>query len=299
MKVALIAALSFFLSSSYATATEKKQEVIVSFSILADFVKVIGREHVHVTSIVPPNSDPHVYQPTPEIPALLSHADLVIMNGLDFEGWIARLLESTKYQGVVSIATEGITPRILLEPGLSSAQAVPDPHAWHDVFHAISYVKNIRNALIKVDPLHQKDYEKHAKEYIQQLNVLDTWIQETFSKIPPEKRTIISAHDAFGYFAERYGLKIYALQGLSTESEPSARKVADLIDIIHKNNIRALFCENITNHRLLEQIAHETNIEIGGTLYSDALSDDSGPAKNYLELMHHNVSVLSSTLSQK
>lgn len=299
MKIFLIAILSFLLSSGDAVSADKKKKVIVSFSILADFVKVIGKKHVHVTSIVPPNSDPHVYQPTPEIAALLSHADLVIMNGLGFEGWIARLLEATKYKGIVSIATEGITPRVLLEPGLSSAQVVPDPHAWHDVDHAIAYVKNIRNALIKVDPIHQKDYEKRTREYIQQLDLLNEWIQQTFSGIPPEKRNIISAHDAFGYFAERYGLKIYALQGISTESEPSAKRVAELIEIIHKHHIRALFCENITNHRLLEQIAYETNIEIGGTLYSDALSDEQGPARTYLELMRHNVSILSSTLSQK
>lgn len=277
---------------------DKKLEVVVSFSILADFTKVIGGAHVRVTSIIPPDSDPHVYQPTPEVTTLISHADLVIMNGLGFEGWIDRLLGATDYKGLVTIATQGITPRTLLDPALPSAPPVPDPHAWHDVRHAMVYVKNISDALIRLDPAHQKDYKARTRSYLQQLHNLDTWIRGKFSRIPQKRRKIISAHDAFGYLAVRYGIKIYALQGISTESEPSARQIADLVQLIRKHHIRALFSENIKNHQLLEQIAHETNIETGGVLYSDALSGDTGPATTYLEFMRYNVTTLCSVLEQ-
>jgi zinc/manganese transport system substrate-binding protein len=277
----------------------KKIEVLTSFSILADFVKVVGKEHVHVRSIVPCDSDPHVYQPTPDVAIFLSHADLVVINGLGFEGWISRLLEASHYKGVVLVATQGIVPRVLLNPAFPQSPPVPDPHAWHNVKHAIIYIQNIRDALIKVDPVHQEDYRKQAQEYVEELSKLDRWIQINFTKIPLNKRKIISAHDAFGYFAECYGLKIYALQGISTESEPSAKEIAQTINLINKDKIRALFAENITSHHLIEQIALETNIMIGGILYSDGLSKPQGPADNYLKLMRHNVTTLLNVLKKE
>ncbi len=280
-----------FMSSVDAS---QKLKVVVSFSILKDLTQIIGGNEVEVSSIVPLNSDPHIYQPTPDIAALISQADIVILNGLGFEGWIDRLLEATKFKGKIVISSAGISPRVLLDPALSSATSVPDPHAWHDVQHVMVYVKNICVALKEADkdPAHQHLFQQRTEDYLKKLKDLDQWIQQKFQEIPEDQRKIISAHDAFGYFAARYHLKMYALQGISTESEPSAKQVAALIDLIRQEKIKALFMENMTNHRMLDQVSAETQIDIGGTLYTDSLSDEQGPAKTYLEMMKHNVSTI-------
>ncbi|MGI4852198.1 MAG: metal ABC transporter solute-binding protein, Zn/Mn family [Janthinobacterium lividum] len=281
-----------FLSTSLIAQETKKLKVVVSFSILADFAKIIGGDEIDLASIVPLNSDPHVYQPSPDIAALITQADLIIINGLEFEGWMTRLLEATKFQGKVVIVSNGVIPRVLYNPTLPSALPVSDPHAWHDVHQAMIYVKNISMALAQGDPAHAALYHQRTQDYLKKLEHLDFWIINTFREIPGEQQKIISAHDAFGYFAARYGLKMYALQGISTESEPSAKQVADLINLIKQEQIKALFVENMTSHRLLQQVADETHIDIGGTLYTDSLSDDKGPAKTYFDMMTHNVSTI-------
>ena len=281
------------LSTSLGWAQEAKRlKVIVSFSILADFIKIIGGNEVDVTSIVPLNSDPHIYQPDPDIASLISHADMIVINGLGFEGWMTRLQEATKFKGKLIVASNGVIPRVLYNPALSSADAVSDPHAWHDVHQAMIYVKNISAALMDADPIHASAYQKRTQKYLKDLENLDFWILAMFREIPHDQQKIISAHDAFGYFAARYDIKMYALQGLSTESEPSAKQVAAMIELIKREKIKALFVENMTNHRLLEQVAAETHIDIGGVLYTDSLSNDQGPAQTYIEMMKHNVSTI-------
>ena len=284
---------SLWLGSSPVMA---KVKVVASFSILADFVRVIGDTQVEVTTIVPLASDPHVYQPTPDVAQRLTQADLIIVNGLGLEGWMTRLSEAADNAKKVVIASKNVKPRLLFEPLLSAASPVADPHAWHDVQAAKQYVKTITQALVATDPAHETLYQNNEKEFQQQLTALDAWIVTQFDLIPAGDRKIVSAHDAFGYYGARYGLIIYALQGISTENEPSAKQLAYLIQLMRREKISSLFVENMSNQHLLQQVALETGVRIGGTLYADSLSLPDAPAASYVQMMRYNTQTIIQSL---
>lgn len=256
--------------------------VVATFSILADFVKAVGQENV-VISIVGPNSDAHVYEPTPQDVRTIQEAELVFINGLGFEGWMDRLISASGYNGIPVVVTDGINPRTL------GTQI--DPHAWHNVQNAKVYVHNILKAFQRQDPARRSVYQKNAEDYLRKLEILDQWIEENFDSIPLEKRQIITAHDAFGYFSDRYGVQVLSPVGISTEAEPTPKTIANLIDIIRKKRIKIIFIENIGNPKILKQIADETGAKIGAVIYSDALSEQEEPGYNYEAMMRHNVSL--------
>ena len=266
--------------------------VVASFTILKDFIEKVGQEHVHVESIVGPNEDPHVYEPTPQTSKQIVKADIVFFNGLGFETWMSRLVEASGYQGPQVIATEGIQPRTVHDPSFKDATQVPDPHAWNAVSKAKIYVKNIRDALIKQDPDNQKSYQKNAAAYLKELDDLEAWVRKGLSCIPQKKREIITAHDAFGYYGDAYGIKILAPVGISTEAEASAWDIAKLVDQIRALKIKVIFVENISNTKVMQQLSEETGSEIGGTLYSDSLSPPAGPAATYNKMIRHNTNLI-------
>ncbi|MEM1216940.1 MAG: zinc ABC transporter substrate-binding protein, partial [Bacteroidota bacterium] len=167
-----------------------------------------------------------------------------------------------------------------------------DPHAWQSLDHALTYVDNITAALSKVDPSNAATYYQNRAAYVAEIEALKAEVQASVAALPDDARTVVTPHDAFGYFADAYGLRFEAPQGLSTESEPSAADVAKLIRQIRAENIKAVFLENITDTRLLKQIADETGATIGGSLYSDALSEPDGPAGTYLDMIRHNTTTL-------
>ena len=270
--------------------------IVTSFSILKDLVQEVGGEHVAVASIVGPNEDAHVFEPTPETGKQLLRADMIVLNGLDFEPWAQRLIEASAVTGTVLVASFGVTPLHASLP--SSANSVPDPHAWHDVSKVRQYVINIQAALVTKDPKNTTYYNKRAHNYLLQLDKLDTWIIQQFQNIPEEKRRIITAHDAFQYFARAYKVQVFAPQGVSTQSEPSAWDLSKLVDQIKKLKIHILFVENIANTKIMDQLSQETGAKIGGILYSDALSRPHEKASTYLKLMHHNVGLLASAMMQ-
>ena len=263
--------------------------VVASFSILGDLVAAVGMRRVDVTTIVGPNGDAHVYQPTPKDGRRLAAAKLVFVNGLGFEGWIDRLVAASKTKGRIVAASRGVTPR-KDEQGL-------DPHAWQNVVDAKIYVANIRDALIEADPDGAAVYRKAAESYLEELGALDTEIKTRIDEIPKSRRRVVSTHDAFGYFAARYGLEFIAPEGVSTEAEPSARDVARIIDAVKSHKVAAVFLENIVDPRLVQRIAAETGAKIGGTLYSDALSTADGPAPTYIAMMRHNLKQLTAALA--
>jgi zinc/manganese transport system substrate-binding protein len=269
--------------------TQAPLPVVASFSILGDFVKAVGGDRVEVATIVGPNGDAHVYQPTPRDGQRLAKARLVFVNGLGFEGWMDRLVAASKSKAAVVVASKGVAPR-QDEGGL-------DPHAWQDVVNAKVYVANIRDALKAADPASAALYEANAAAYLDRLNALDAEIGQTIDSIPRERRRIVSTHDAFGYFARRYGIEFLAPQGVSTESESSARDVAKIIDAARKQKVTAVFLENVVDPRLSKRIAAETGAKLGGTLFSDALSDANGPAPSYIDMMRHNVKELQRALA--
>ena len=270
----------------------EKIPVVASFSILADFARQLGGERVKVTALVGPNGDTHVYQPKPSDAKELAAARLLLVNGLGLEGWIDRLITASKSKARVVIVTRGIKPQEMREEG----RVALDPHAWQTIANAKIYVANIRDGLIAVDPSGAEIYRAHAEDYLEKLSALEDEVKAAIGQIPPERREIITTHDAFGYFGTAYGFKFIAPEGVSTETEASAGDVAKIIRQIKAQKIPAVFLENIVDPRLLRSIATESGAKIGGTLYSDALSPPDGPAATYIDMMHNNVGALSEAL---
>jgi zinc/manganese transport system substrate-binding protein len=287
--------IAFALLLPHAPAgAQEKLKVVVTFSILADFVKNVGGDRVTVSALVGPNSDAHVYQPAPGDAKTLAEAKLVFANGLGFEGWINRLVKASGTKAPMVVATKGIKPRKAAD---DHGHGDADPHAWQSVANAKLYVTNIRDALVAADPAGKGIYEANAAAYMAKLDALDTEVKAAIDKIPADRRRIITTHDAFGYFAGAYGVTFIAPQGVSTEAEVSAKDVARIITQIRKLKIPAVFLENVTDKRLLERIGAESGARIGGTLYSDALTDEKGEAPTYLDMMRHNVKQLASALT--
>ena len=263
--------------------------VVASFSILADFARQVGGDKVDVTALVGPDSDVHVYTPAPHDARDVGAARLVIINGLGLEGWMPRLLQASASKAKIVVASEGITPR--------KRGADADPHAWQSVTNAIIYVRNIRDALVAADPADAAIFKANAERYQAQLDALDGEVRAAINQIPEARRKVISTHNAFGYFADAYGVQFIAPLGVSTETEPSARDVAEIIGQIKQTRIPAVFLENFNDDRLVGRIATEAGSKVGGTLYSDALSDENGHAPTYIDMVRHNIRALTSALA--
>jgi zinc/manganese transport system substrate-binding protein len=274
--------------------------VVVTFSILADLTRAVGQERIRVHALVGPDGDAHVYQPTPADAKLLGRARLVVTNGLGFEGWMDRLVSAVGYRGEIVVASHGV--RVLKATksdrgGGHHHHGGIDPHAWQDIENVKRYVTNIEAGLSRVDPAGAAAFRANAAAYIAQLAALDAEIRATLGSLPPERRRVVTSHDAFGYFARAYGMQFFAARGGSNEAEPSAAGVAALIRQIKAERVPAVFIENITDTRLLERVRVESGARLGGTLYSDALSAPDGPAATYLDMMRHNVRTIATALA--
>ena len=317
---------------------QEKLPVVATFSILGDLVANVGGERVELTTLVGPDGDGHVYSPTPADARRVADAEVVFVNGLEFEGWIDRLIASSGTDAAIAVASEGVS-LIETEEAHEEAHAHEeddhghdhaeddhghddhghddhghadddhahaeddhahgfyDPHAWQDVDNVKIYVGNIRDALSAADPEGAATYAANAEAYLAELAALEAEIAAAIAAIPEESRTVVTSHDAFGYFERAYGLEFVAPQGVSTESEASARDVATLITQIRETGADAVFVESITDERLIRRVAEETGAAIGGTLYSDALSGPDGPAPTYIAMMRHNIRTLSEALA--
>ena len=284
------------IGSSGAQAADKIK-VAASFSVLGDMVGRIGGDRVEVATFVGPNGDAHVYEPTPGDAKKLLDASVLVVNGLGLEGWMSRLEKSSGFKGKVVTATTGIKTRQMEEEEKGKTRKIIDPHAWQSLANGKVYVQNIRDGLITADPAGKETYETNAKKYLADIDDLDKEVRASIAKLPPARRKIITTHDAFGYFGATYGMAFIAPEGVSTESEASAKDVAKIIRQIKAEKVPAVFLENVTDHRLLDQIARETGAKLGGTLYSDALSDAKGPASTYLDMFRHNIATLTQALS--
>jgi zinc/manganese transport system substrate-binding protein len=285
--ILIAAGIAAALTASPAMA-QTKLRVVATTSILGDLTRNIGGNRIEVTTLVGPNSDAHVYSPTPADAKKLTEAGIVIVNGFGLEGWMTRLVKASGSKAATVIATKGVKPR-KMEDEHKPGEMVTDPHAWQSVANAKLYVANIRDGLIKADPAGKAEYEANAKSYFARLDTLEAEVKAAIATIPADHRRIITTHDAFGYFGDAYGMEFIAPEGVSTESEPSAKDVAKIILQIRKQKIPAVFMENISDPRLMQQIAKETGAKIGGTLFSDALSDEKGPAATYIDMMRNNI----------
>jgi zinc/manganese transport system substrate-binding protein len=264
--------------------------VVASFSILGDVVRNVGGDGVNVTTLVGPNADVHVYTPAPQDAKRIADAKLVVVNGLGLEGWLPRLVQSAGGKATIVVASNGVAP---LTRGSDA-----DPHAWQSVANAKIYVVNIRDALSAADPADAEAFRANAAHYLTELDALDAEVKAAVDEIPPERRKVISTHDAFSYFARDYGIQFIAPLGVSTETEPSARDIADIIGQIRKAKIPAVFLENMTDDRLIGRIAAETGAKVGGTLISDALTDEKGDSPTYIAMVRHNIRALTRALER-
>ena len=283
------AALTLAAPARAQTSAQGRIDVVASFSILGDFVRNVGGDRVSVTTLVGPGGDVHVYTPAPADAKKVADAQLLIVNGLGLEGWLPRLVQSSGGKAKMITATKGIAPR---ELGTDA-----DPHAWQSVVNAKIYVDNIRDALVARDPAGAAIYRANADAYLAKLDALDREVRASVARIPAGQRKVISTHDAFGYFAAAYGIAFIAPQGVSTDSEVSARDIASIITQIRAEKIPAVFLESVSDPRLMFRIAAETGAKIGGTLYSDSLTDEKGPAPTYIDMVRHNIKTLTSALT--
>ena len=269
--------------------------VVASFSILGDLVKVVGGERVKVTTLVGVDADAHTFEPTPADAKTILGARLLVVNGLQFEPWAQKLAKSANFKGTTLIASKGVKPRAL--PDSAGHQHghdhdSADPHAWQDPRNVMVYVKNIAKSLSSLDAAGADSYQRNSEAYLKELAALDAFARADFAAVPTAKRRVITSHDAFGYFGERYQIKFLAPQGINPDGEPSAREVAQLIRQIKQDRVRAVFVENMSNPQLLAQIAKDTGVTLGAKLYVDALSGPAEPGSSYLLMMRHNVTQL-------
>lgn len=285
MRFLLLLALLLITSPLHAA---ERLNVVASFSILGDFVRNVGGDRINLTTLVGADSDVHVYTPAPSDAKRIADAKLVIVNGLGLEGWLPRLVQSSGAKAEVVTASAGIAP---LKLGSAA-----DPHGWQSVPNAKIYVTGIADALAAADPDDGGFFRAQAKAYLEKLEMLDREVREALAKIPPERRKVISTHDAFGYFAAEYGVQFIAPLGVSTETEPSARDIATIISQIKAQKIPAVFLENISDDRLIRRIAAETGSKVGGTLISDGLTGEKGPGPTYIDMVRHNIKALTSAL---
>ncbi|MEH6719437.1 MAG: metal ABC transporter substrate-binding protein [Aurantimonas endophytica] len=315
-----ILALSLGASLSALASQAGAQEpvkVVASFSILGDMVKKIGGDHVELTTLVGPDGDAHVYEPTPSDARAVGAADVLVVNGLQFEGWLPRLVETAEFKGEEIVATTGIQPIPFAEEEEGHDHAAGehaeaghddhaheageaagheghdhganDPHAWQSLSNGVVYAENIVKGLAAADPDNATDYRARGDAYIGEIRAMDERVKTELAAIPEDRRKVVTSHDAFGYFAKAYDVTFIAPEGVSTEAEASAADVAKIIDQIRHDGISAVFVENISDTRLIDRIAAETDAKVGGTLYSDALSGADGPAPTYLDMFQYNI----------
>jgi zinc/manganese transport system substrate-binding protein len=289
----LVCCLVLAISTAPAPAQDQPKQpplkVVASFSILGDFVKNVGGERVEVTTLVGADGDVHVYTPTPADARKIAEAKLLVVNGFGLEGWLPRLLQAAGGKAAIVTVTKGIAP---LKLGSDA-----DPHAWQSVANAKLYVANIRDALAAADPADAGYFASKTEAYLAKLEALEGEVRQAVGQIPESRRQVISTHDAFGYFASRYGIQFIAPVGVSTEAEPSARDIAKIIAQVKAEHIPAVFLERISDPRLMRRISAETGAKIGGTLYSDALGDEKGDAPTYIDMVRHNIRTLTSALA--
>ncbi len=297
--VALCVASSLVWSS--ASVAAEPLPVTASFSILGDLVRVVGGNRVQVSTLVGANEDAHVFEPKPADVKALAQTRLLVTNGLGFEPWAHQLAQAAGYTGPIVVASDGVEPLHLAEHDdgkhaghdhAAHAHEEADPHAWQNPQNVVIYVRNIAKALAAADPTGSAAYQANSAAYIKELQALDRWAHTQFDSIAPAKRKAITSHDAFGYLAARYQLTFLAPQGVSTDAQPSAKQVAQLIRQIKREKIRAVFVENMSNPQLLAQLSQDAGTRVGASLYSDALSAPDEPGATYLHMMRHNVTQL-------
>lgn len=268
---------------------------VATYSILGDWVGRVGGEYVRLTTLVGPGGDAHTYEPTPQDSAAVADAALLFENGLGFEVWLDRLFEASGSRATRVIVTQKIPGRTFSD---DHGHSETDPHVWHDPQFAIEMVQCICAALIKADPTHAEDYQRNTEVYVSELRELHTWIQSQIATLPESRRKLVTTHDTFGYFAERFGFQVSSVIGtVSSEvADPSAAQIASIIETIRREQVPAIFAENILNPQLTQQVAREAGVRVVPTLFTDALGEKGSDCESYLQMMRSNVTKIVESL---
>lgn len=297
MKRLVCTVLAAYMFASGPALAQEKPVAVATFSILADLTRRVAGDHAQVLTLVGPNGDAHVFEPGPKESAELARADLLIANGLGFEPWLHRLEDASGFTGKIIVASDGITPLAAEEEHDHEEEEDDhregvDPHAFQDLANAQTYVANIAKGLSEVAPDRAADFKANADKLIAEIAALDQQLNADFAAIPREKRRVLTSHDAFHYFGRAYGIEFVSVQGLSTEAEPTANDLVKVVRQARDGQLSAIFLENMSDPRLAETVARESNVRVGGELYADALSDSNGPAPDYLSLIRYNAKQL-------
>ncbi|MGS1008494.1 metal ABC transporter substrate-binding protein [Achromobacter anxifer] len=310
---ALLAMAGLCLSALFGGAQAAEPlKAVASFSILGDIVREVGGADVSVATLVGPDGDAHEYEPTPGDAKKLAAARVLFVNGLDFETWMPRLAKASGFAGATVVASQGVKPRTFAggghddghdhdhdhdhDHGHGHHHGGADPHAWQNLANGVIYARNVAEGLAAADPAHADAYRQRALAYIARLQALDVQVRKTFAAIPAERRKIVTSHDAFGYFGDAYGVAFIPAMGVSTDAQPAAGEVARIIEQVKRERVPAVFVENISSPKLVQQISRETGAKVGGTLYSDALSKPGQPGATYLEMFEWNARQLAAAM---
>ena len=283
--------LTLLFNVSYA---QSKLKIIATASMIQDMAKNIAGDKMEIDCIVPIGGDPHLHEPTPRDAILVSNAQLILMNGLTFEGWLSELIENSGTKAKSTLVTEGITPVKSLKYENSA-----DPHAWMDASNGLIYIENIKNAFIALDPENQTTYENNYQVYKKKLEELDQFIMDQINTIPEDRRILITSHDAFQYYGRRYGIQLEAILGTSTDADVQTSDIMRINKVIRKNKVPAVFVESTINPKLLEQLAKDNDIEVGGELYADSIGDEDSPAPSYYDMLKYNTITIVNALNKK
>jgi len=294
--LALLATGLISLSPDAAAAADKLP-VVATFSVIADMVNNIAGDHVDLATIVGRDSDTELYAPTAADIPKIANARILFMNGLsdDFEPWLEPLLKQARFSGTRIIVSRGVRALSAEDEhpmGGRPRATMLDHHAWLDPRNGIIYVKNIADALARIDPANAEAYRSQALSYTRQLRELDTWAHDEIDAVPIAKRRVLSSHDSLQYLAVAFKITTISVYGWTNKMEPSAADLSRLADQIRRDQVKALFLDSITDPRAIERISKETGAVIGGTIYSDALSQSDGPASTYIDMIRHDIATL-------
>lgn len=265
--------------------SEARLTVVTSTTVLADLVSHVVNDDVAVVSVVPYDTDPHLYEPTPADARLIANATVVFANGANLEPWFAALTQNAS--GTVVFIVETGTWPVLFE-----ANGEPDPHLWMVPPLAADYVGLIADTLAHVDGAHAGQYQARATEKQAALKALDDELRQQFLTVPQQRRVLVTSHDAFTYFGAHYGFTVASLYGVSTETQPSARQVQTLIDLLRASDIPTIFVETTVDRSVLQRIATDADVTIGTPLYGDALGPPGSVADSYVSMMRHNAQAI-------
>lgn len=260
--------------------------VVATFSVIGDWAQTVGGQWVEVRVLVPSGSDAHTFAPTAADSAGVAKAALIFQNGLGFEPWLDDLYQASGSTAKRITVTDGLA-------ALQSAEGI-DPHMWHDAQRAAQMVQAMAAALEQADPAHAEAYRANAEAYLAQLNELDAWIVTQVNTVPPAQRQLVTTHDTFGYFAQRYGFEVLGtILPTSTEgAAPSAQALAALAEAVRASGVQAVFAENVSSNGLLEQVAAEAGVAVVASLYTDALGPVGSEGETYLSMMRFNVATI-------